>query len=93
MMEKELTKIDFWINGPNFENYKVSAYHIFEAAAIAIRENKPNSLGLAVHAWGGSIERDDFFLLSVGHLIKNYNLGNNYTDNSVKAQTVKQIRK
>lgn len=88
-MDKELKKIDFWISGPNFENYKVSAFHIFEAAAIAIRENKPKSLGVAIHAWGGEINRYDFILLSVAHLVENYNLGNLYFDNSKERRPVK----
>lgn len=90
-MSKELVRIDFWVSGPNFEEYHVMAFHIFEAAAIAIRENKPQSIGFAVHAWGGGIERNDFVLLSVGHLIENYNLGNNYVDNKKQRAVVKNV--
>lgn len=90
-MSKELVRIDFWVSGPNFDGYHVMAFHIFEAAAIAIRENKPQSIGAAVHAWGGGIERSDFMLLSVVHLIKNYNLGNNYVDNKKQPIVVKSL--
>lgn len=88
-MNKLSTKTEYWVDGPGFKNYKVLAFNIWEACAKAIRENKPQSLGVAIHAWGGDVLREDYILYGVKHLIENYNLGNNYIDNDkkeVKAQ-------
>lgn len=87
-MNKELKKVEYFVSGPNFENYRVLAFNIFEAAAISIRENKPKSLGFALHAWGDGIEKDDFMLLSIPHLIENYNLGNTYVDLKNKKKNI-----